>query len=97
MEAEAVLGALGLEVEQGLGRGGGQVEALDVDVDGGRLGQHLEYPEVAGAGGPAVAEDRLGVAVEDGGVGGLGQSRELVDGLVERRLDRAAMPCVIGT
>ncbi len=45
-------------------RDGRQVGAARVDLDGRGGGQHLEQPQVACVGGPAVAEDWLVVAVD---------------------------------
>lgn len=91
VEAEVVLGLLGVEVEKSLAGGGGQVETSAVDVDGRRRGQHLEHPEGPGARGPGVAEDGLVVAVDQGRVRGVGQSSELARGLVEGSFDLEAM------
>jgi hypothetical protein len=60
---ELILVTSGVEVDKGVGSGSGQVESLAVDLDGRRLGKHLEDVEAGGTGRPGIAEDRLVVAV----------------------------------
>jgi hypothetical protein len=90
MTVELVLATRGLEVDQSVGGGGGQVESLAVDLDSRGLGKHLENIEARRAGRPGVAENRLVVAVQVSHMGGLVEERKLGSGLVEGLLDSSA-------
>lgn len=82
-EGEGLLVASLLQLDKLLRSNGGKVKPLLVDVDGGRLGEHLEGPEVADVGGPGIAEDGLVVAVENAHVRGVWELCKLGCRLVE--------------
>lgn len=76
METPALLVALVVQVHVGLISSSRQVHALAVDLDGRRRGHHVDGPDRSGGGRPAVAEDGLVIAVDDGHVRRLGQQGE---------------------
>jgi hypothetical protein len=90
MTVELVLATRGLEGDQGVGGGGGQVESLAVDLDSCRLRKHLENVEAGRASGPGVAENRLVVAVQVSHMRGVVEKRKLGSGLVEGLLNSSA-------
>lgn len=79
--------AIVLDSDDIVGGDGAHVEALLVDVNGGGLGQHLKDPDIACAGGPAVAEDGLVLAIDEAHVGGRGEESESGCRLVVGGLD----------
>ncbi|KAI6751761.1 hypothetical protein HG531_006457 [Fusarium graminearum] len=87
MTVELFLATRGLEGDQSVGGGGGQVESLAVDLDSCGLGKHLENVEAGRAGRPGIAKNRLVVAVQVSHVGSLVEERKLGSGLVEGLLD----------
>ena len=91
LEGRLVLG--GVQVQESLGVGGGQVKALQVDVSLGRRREHLKDPESASSSGPSVAEDGLIIAVDISNVGSVGESSELGGSLIEGSLHLQAVPC----
>lgn len=98
-EDEVLLVTRGLEGDQVIRGGGGQVEPLLVNLDGCRLGKQVKDVEAGGASGPRVAQDGLVVAVQIGHVRAVLEKRELGRGLVEGLLDgsASAYACVLAT
>jgi hypothetical protein len=94
MAEELILVTSGVEVDKGVGSGSGQVESLAVDLDGRRLGKHLENVEAGGTGRPGIAENGLVVAVQVGHMRGVIEERKLGSGLVEGLLDIVTSACV---
>lgn len=82
-EAEVLLDRLGLEIQDGLGGDGREVQRLPVDINRCGCRQHLEDPDSARAGGPAVAQHLLLLTVETRKVGRLRLGRELDSRLSE--------------
>lgn len=84
-------GVVALESQEVLGGGGGQVDPLFVNVDLRGRGEHIEDPKAARAGGPAVAENGLVIAVEQAYVRRIRERSQLSGRLVESSLELVAV------
>lgn len=70
---------------------GCHIQSPRPDVDRSRLRKDLEDPDRTDWGGPRVAENRLVLAIDEGGMGGAGCNGPFSGGLVERGLDLATV------
>lgn len=75
--------AVGVESDEVIDSGAGQVETSLVDINGSRLGKHIKGPDGADTSGPGVAEDALVFAVKGSHVRSLGGDGEAAGGLGE--------------
>lgn len=74
---------------------GGQVHALHPNIDRRGLGEELQQPDSAGAGGPGIAKDRLVIAVYVANMRRIWEGSDLGGGLVEGGLDTATVAYVV--
>lgn len=88
--AEGLVHGLSLEVQDCLRRDRRQVHGLPVHLNRRRLGRNLEDIEGTRAGRPAVAKNRLRVAIEAREVRAVGDRRKLDGRLVESLVERFA-------